>query len=83
MVLSFSKEKPAPQAAVEIAVDIDDDQVELAHLAGENLSSDETRIVWEIGKKTVRSKATTTEQEFVAGTSTVLTFDDSSSADGV
>lgn len=82
MVLTVSNEKPASQAAVEIAVDIDDDQVELTHLAGENLSADETRIVWEFDGRIVRSKATSTEQGLAAGQSTVFNFDGTTSADG-
>lgn len=81
-VLGIGGEQRAPQASVSVAVDVDDEQVKLVHQAGESLSADRTRIVWEIGGETVRSEATEAEQTLEAGKSTVFTFDGSTSASG-
>jgi len=82
-VLSLSGEQSAPHAVLTLAADTDDDQIRLTHDGGDTLSADRTRIVWEVGGTTVRSDATSTEQDLLAGGTATFTFDGTTSAEGV
>lgn len=82
-VLNIGGEQVAPQASISLTIDAEDNQINLVHQAGDTLSADNTRIVWEIGDTMVRSDATKTEQELTAGNSAIFTFDGSTATDGV
>ena len=75
-------EEPAPQASLLIEVDAADDKIGLEHQADDQLSSDRTRIVWEINGSTCRSSPPDNGTIMKASDQVVFTFNGSSGSTG-
>ncbi len=82
-VLNIDGQTDAPQASLSLTIDAEDDQLKLVHKAGDTLSADSTRIVWEIGNTKLRSDDTAADQRLKAGRSAIFTFDGKTTTDGV
>jgi len=76
-------DEPAPQASLLVEVDAADDRIGLEHQAGDPLSSDRTRIVWEINDSTYRSSPPDDGATMKASDRVVFTFDGTTDSTGV
>jgi FlaG/FlaF family flagellin (archaellin) len=84
-VMDFTSEveDPSPQASLSLGVDTAGDEIRLEHRAGEELYSNQTRIVWEINGSTYRSSPPDDGAVMQSAESAVFTFDGSAASTGV
>jgi FlaG/FlaF family flagellin (archaellin) len=82
LVLGQSEQDPAPQAAVDIAVDIDDDAVQLIHDGGDKIYSERTRVIWEIDGERYAVEPMDASVALSSGKRVTFVFDGSTTSTG-